>query len=65
MVDERRKTPIFQLQVNTCDNILPLLQVVVEKSSYSSEASTHIMHVPKCSKRNYKYMDNIEIRTKT
>ena len=65
MVDEGRKTPIFQLQVNTCDNILPLLQVVVEKASYSSETPTHIMHVPKCSKRYYKAMDNAKRRTST
>ena len=65
MVDGRRTIPIFQYQVNTCNNILALLQMVVEKDSYSGENPTHLMHVPKCSKIYYKTMDNVERRTST
>ena len=65
MVDGRKRIPIFQYQVNTYDNILALLQVVVEKDSYSGENPTHLMHVPKCRKIYCKATDNAERRTST
>ena len=65
MVDGGRTIPTFHFQVSTCDNILPSMQMVVEKDSYSGENPTHLMHVPKCSKIYYKTMDNVERRTST